>query len=300
MKIAEPKEPKLVEALSGRSRCQTCRQLIEFRAIRIGMPAKHNGISITKWLHPRCFARHGLRCDYAPTDRAHCSGDGSPIRKGEPRLVMFLETCDKVIHQMLYKPPNAASFLRALLALPGVDMRVDAIEGLGELDTVAHRSWVESALAGDAVGTAPIRCAVSSPSEPQKAAHADPLFLDGCTIRVMWPQRCKGKSRVRRGTIFYRPQQSQRKSSYTYMLLTERRSGGLRERKMSWRKLRRRGYEVVSSGRKAPHRWSSAELAAAWARREQGESVQSVALALDRSCVAAESKLQPMGRWGGP
>ena len=149
-------DPQLVEAVSNRSKCQCCGDLIAYRSIRVGMPARHNGISITKWLHPDCFARHGLRVDYAPTDRAHCSGDGSSIGKGEPRLVMFLETCDMVVHQKLYKPLNAAEFLQVLFALPGVNVRPDTIAGFDALETPAHRAWVASALAGRALGPAPI------------------------------------------------------------------------------------------------------------------------------------------------
>ena len=313
--------PQLVPALSGRSKCQFCGELIEFGDIRVGMPAKHNGVSITKWLHPPCFARHGLRCDYAPTDRAHCSGDGSHIRKGEPRLVMFLDSCDAVsgrpltCHQKLYKPPNAASFIRELLALPNVDVRIDTIAGLDALNTPAHRTWVESALAGAAVGPPPVLgCRdlaavpalaadrqLSLPPAQSASVTADPLFLDGCTIRVMWPQRRKGRVRERRGRIFYRPIQSRRKTRNTYTLMTQRRrGGGLRERRTSWEALRSRWFEVVHSAREAPHRWSQLEVAAACTRREKGESVQSVALALGRSSLALESKLRASSSTHGP
>eukprot|EP00966_Prymnesium_polylepis_P110555 2557553-Prymnesium_polylepis.1 len=159
-------DPKIVEAPSSRSKCQTCGEHIEHFSMRIGMPARHNGITVTKWVHPACFVRHNLRCDYAPTDRAHCSGDGSLIGKGEPRIVMFrkrgpgVETgSGSVVHQKVYKPPNAAPFLSDLLALPGVDMSLDDIEGLDTLET-AHREWVVAALEDRAVGPAPVHAAI--------------------------------------------------------------------------------------------------------------------------------------------
>lgn len=310
-------EPQLVEALSGRSKCQACGELITFREMRVGMPAKHNGVSITKWLHPPCFARHGLRCDYAPTDRAHCSGDGSAIRKGEPRLVMFLETCDKVVHQKLYKPPNAAAFLRELFQLPSVGMSINAIEGLDAFEA-PHRTWVEAALSGAAIGPTPIRdsterystreahAATESLSARAAASStstraADPLFLDGCTIRVMWPQRYKGRKRERCGRVFYRPWQPRRKRRNAYVLMTQRRSGGvmpcvMRERRTSGKALCSRELEVLSSPREAPRQWSKSEVAAARLRRERGESVQSVALALGRSMRAVENQLRRLER----
>ena len=280
-------DPKLVEALSNRSKCQACGEFIAFASIRVGMPARHNGVTITKWLHPSCFAAYGLRCDYAPTDRAHCSGDGSPINKGEPRLVMFLESCSKVLHQKVYKPQNAAPFLRELFALPGVALGPGDVEGLDALE-IDHRPWVESALAGHAVGPAP----VSSVSGRVLASEQDPLFLHGCTIRISWPQSRKGLTRMRTGTIHFRPQQPRQKQRNHYLLLTERRSGGLRERKTSWRKLRRRSYEVLTSSRRqAPRRWCDAEISAVRVRHEAGESLDSVARALARTALAVGSKL---------
>ena len=52
-----PPFPQLVEALSNRSKCQACGEFIAYGSIRVGMPARHNGVLITKWLHPECFAR---------------------------------------------------------------------------------------------------------------------------------------------------------------------------------------------------------------------------------------------------
>ena len=43
---------------------------------------------MTKWHHPSCFKLHCLRVDYAPTDRAKDVSDGTPISKGQPRLVI--------------------------------------------------------------------------------------------------------------------------------------------------------------------------------------------------------------------
>ena len=46
------------------------------------------GFTVTKWHHPSCFKLHCLRVDYAPTDRAKDVSDGTPISKGQPRLVI--------------------------------------------------------------------------------------------------------------------------------------------------------------------------------------------------------------------
>ena len=302
-------DPQLVDARSGRSKCQVCGDFIAFGSKRVGLPARHNGITVTKWLHPVCFARHGLRCDYAPTDRAHCSGDGSLIGKGEPRIVMFLESpCgDRVVHQKTYKPQNAASFLGGIFALPNVTVRPDTIEGLESLETAAHRTWVESAVRGLAAGPAPTRTAAerttcedvlgeeASSKSATVRAVADPLFLDGCTIRVKWPQSCRAQARLCRGTIYYMPLQPRRKAANEYLLLLERCERRSSERprahKTSWQKLRKRWYEVVASPRVVSHCWSEAELAAAQKRLENGESFGSVGLALGHSAQAVKTKL---------
>ena len=257
------------------------------------MPARHNGLSVTKWVHPQCFARFCIRCDYAPTDRAHCQGDGSAIRKGEPRCVMFLESpFGKTVHQKTYRCPNAAPFLRDLLALPGVDLRPDSIAGLDELDTADHRAWVVAALAGLPLWGAPAPIREAKPPAA-RGAPDDALFLDGCTIRIQWPQNRKGRARLRTGVVALRALGAQ---GPKYWLHTVRRRGGTRERKTSWSKLRARWYEVVSSPRQAPRRWSAAEVAAARERLASGESAESVGRGLGRSAQAVEAKARGAGK----
>ena len=310
-------DPVLVEAPSGRSRCVCCGEFIPLGSTRVGMPARHNGLSVTKWVHPPCFARFCVRCDYAPTDRARCQGDGSPIRKGEPRLVLFLESpaSGKVVHQKAYKPPNAAPFLRDLCALPGVDVRPDSIAGLDALDTPEHRAWVVAALAGLLPlggAPAPTRDAAAAPPPPLPALAApvaaldDALFLSGCTIRVHWPQPRKGRARLRTGVLTLRTAGGGGGGGGgngngggggggggpKYWLSTERKRGGIRERRTSWGKLRTRWYEVLSSPREAPYRWSAAEVAAARERLASGESAESVGRGLGRSAQAVELKVR--------
>ena len=81
-------DPALVEAPSNRSKCQSCRELIALGSHRVGLPYYHGGFTVTKWHHPSCFKRHCLLVDYAPTDRAKDTSDGTPISKGQPRLVI--------------------------------------------------------------------------------------------------------------------------------------------------------------------------------------------------------------------
>ncbi len=61
---------------------------------RVSFPGRHAGLSVTKWLHPACFAGHCLVVDYAPTGRAKCAGGGRAIGKGEARLVMRIKNCE--------------------------------------------------------------------------------------------------------------------------------------------------------------------------------------------------------------
>ena len=125
---------------------------------RVGMPARHNGLSVTKWLHPLCFAAN-LRVDYAPTGRASCKGDGSKIEKGEPRLLTRYFNClDAVGAQCIFKPRNAASLLEDLrvAGAPVVPAEVDGVKELA----ADHRQSVIDALAG---------------KEPQQEAAPAPL-----------------------------------------------------------------------------------------------------------------------------
>ena len=291
--------PLLVEAPSSRSKCVCCGGAIVLGSTRVGVSARHNGLSVTRWVHPPCFSRFCMRVDYAPTDRAHCQGDGSPIRKGEPRLVVFLESAvsGKTKHQRAYKPPNAAPFLRDLLELPGVDVRPDSIAGLDALDTPEHRAWVVAALSGLPLGGAPAPVRAAPPPPAVAAASGDTLFFDGCKIRVMWPQRRKGRARLRTGVLSLRSGgDGGGVRGPKYWLHTERERGGVRERRTTWGGLRERWYEVLSSPREAPHRWSAAEVAAARERLASGESAESVGRGLGRSALAVEGKARAAGK----
>ena len=80
--------PVIVEAPSHRSKCQSCGEFIALGSYRVGLPYYHGGFTVVKWHHPSCFKRHCLRVDYAPTGRAKDTSDGTPISKGQPRLVI--------------------------------------------------------------------------------------------------------------------------------------------------------------------------------------------------------------------
>ena len=80
--------PVIVEAPSNRSKCQSCGELIALGSYRVGLPYYHGGFTVVKWHHPSCFKRHCLLVDYAPTGRAKDTSDGTPISKGQPRLVI--------------------------------------------------------------------------------------------------------------------------------------------------------------------------------------------------------------------
>ena len=63
-------------------------QVPELWSYRVGLPYYHGGFTVVKWHHPSCFKRHCLLVDYAPTGRAKDTSDGTPISKGQPRLVI--------------------------------------------------------------------------------------------------------------------------------------------------------------------------------------------------------------------
>ena len=69
-------------APTGRSSCKHCKEPIASGSMRVSMPGRHNGLSVNRYLHPACFARHCLALGYAPTDRAKCALAGTPIGKG--------------------------------------------------------------------------------------------------------------------------------------------------------------------------------------------------------------------------
>lgn len=246
-----------------------------------------------KWYHPSCFAHHGLRCDYAPTDRAKCHFDGTPIGKGAPRLVVDIEGANR----LLYKPQNFAPFLSELFEHVRC-VSCEDIAARGEL-LAEHHAWAAAALAGQPVGPTPVG-PTSTSAQTAPARQADPLWLDGCEMEIHWPQSHGdgevGRARLRTGIMYYRPDQARHRERNVYLFVTPRRRGGLRERKTSWRSISQRWHRVLSSphgiGRRC--RWSSAERAAARTRLSSGvgEALESVALSLGRDAAAVEQRLR--------
>ena len=170
--MVAPDKPTLEVASSNRSSCQRCKEKIEKGEMRAGMPSRHNGLSVTKWLKPACLVKN-LRVDYAPTGRAKCKGDGSPIAKGEPRVLFRILDClGNVNSQCIFKPPNAAEYLAELGRCEGVTLDIGAIDGMDELEP-EHRAWTKSALAGgEAVASTPRREAPEKPKAPKKRKAA--------------------------------------------------------------------------------------------------------------------------------
>uniref|UniRef100_A0A7S4BRL1 PARP-type domain-containing protein n=1 Tax=Chrysotila carterae TaxID=13221 RepID=A0A7S4BRL1_CHRCT len=62
--------PTVCVAPTARSKCQSCSEKIESGSQRVGMPARHAGLSVTRWLHPVCFVNN-LLVDTAPSSRAN-------------------------------------------------------------------------------------------------------------------------------------------------------------------------------------------------------------------------------------
>lgn len=203
-------------APTSRSKCQSCKEKIMMDEERVGMPARHAGLcvasnstapaaahshpssvltpprssdrrSVLKWLHPACFAAN-LRVDTAPTNRAKCAGDSTPISLGEPRLLMQLVSrCDgKVTAQKIYKPQNALPFLKELREAGGV-WHAEAIAGVTELPEEV-RAWtvdalLERSLAGRAVPVAP----------PPKKSRAGKKCKDGAVDEASFDDPAKAQ-----------------------------------------------------------------------------------------------------------
>ena len=98
----------------------------------------------------------------------------------------------------------------------------------------------------------------------------DPLLLDGCRVRLLWPQTKAGVTKLRQRTclVQYRPQSGGSgepagcgvPAGRAYVVLVERRSGAPpRERLVSWRTLASRSLATLSSPRASPAgAWSTA------------------------------------------
>ena len=154
-------------APSGRSKCQRCKTPIGLGDMRVSFPGRHNGLSVAKYLKPRCFAKRCLRLDYAPTNRAKCAADGTPISKGEPRLLMQIRNCrGEVSSQKIYRPPSASGFLTELFGLPEcARLTTDHIASYADPE---HREWVADALRGVDVSSRPTP--VRAPAEKGPSA----------------------------------------------------------------------------------------------------------------------------------
>ena len=159
--------PEVFIASSNRSKCYACKESIALGAQRVCMPARSSGLTVTKWVHPACFARC-ICVDLAPTGRASCKGDGTSIEKGTPRVLMRLYTDDGDVKggsQCIYKPHNATDLLSRL---EGVSIDPATVQGVAELESAEHRAYVLKALA-------PLRggSAQAAPARPEKESRPD-------------------------------------------------------------------------------------------------------------------------------
>ena len=138
----------------------------------------------------------------------------------------------------------------------------------------------------------------------------DPLLLDGCRVRLLWPQTKAGVVKLRQRTCLVRFRVKAGGGGIpggrAYVVLVERRSGAPpRERPVSWRTLASRSLAVLSSPRAPPTGpwttgpWSARERAAARARLDAGEEVASVALSLGRTEVSTREEMELGGGGGG-
>ena len=133
----------------------------------------------------------------------------------------------------------------------------------------------------------------SAAEEASASQLQDPMWLDGCSMRIAWPQPRTGRLRDRLGVIYYRPLQPRRRACNVYAIITERAKGrGWRERRTCWAKLAARSYTILSTTRTEPVPWSVAVVTAIRSRREAGESARSVAISLMRTEGAVRSRLK--------
>ena len=172
-KEAVPTKPRIETAKTSRSKCQGCKEPIENGSKRVGFPGRAVGgsLTVTKWLHPACFARN-LVCDYAPTGRAKCAEDGTAIEKGTPRLLMRMISCRGDVNgQKIYKLASAAPFLAELLQLDGVSAAASITALCASLEP-AHRAYAEKALSGADVSGLSVPTCEEPESKPKAKAKA--------------------------------------------------------------------------------------------------------------------------------
>lgn len=169
-------------APSNRSKCQRCKETIEKESTRIGMPARHNGLSVVKWLHPQCFVGECISFDHAPTGRARCAAacERSEIAQGELRLLMDLTSCEgKVTSRKIFHPACAGSLVREMVSLDAcshLSLETICSRGLTE----EPRAWALDALRGADMAGRPVPTAEVKPKRrPKRAREAPAADGDG-------------------------------------------------------------------------------------------------------------------------
>ena len=190
-----PTDVTISEAPSARSKCQACKETILKGTQRVGFPGRHNGatplhsrsehcdadttltgvcacpgLTVTRWVHPVCFANECIMFDFAPTGRAKCSLSGREIAKGQLRLVMGITSCEgKMTSKKIFHPPAAASLTGELLALSDCrDVSVDAL--CASISDKVTRCWASDALRGVDVSSRTVPTCEAKAQPSQKKA----------------------------------------------------------------------------------------------------------------------------------
>uniref|UniRef100_A0A6S9ZY85 Uncharacterized protein n=1 Tax=Chrysotila carterae TaxID=13221 RepID=A0A6S9ZY85_CHRCT len=103
---------------------------------------------------------HCVKFSTAQIRIRRCAGDGTPIAKGEPRLLMRLISCEGDARaQKIYKPQNAYSLIQELRKIEGVgSLKADSIAGMDTLSK-EQQKWVRDALSGKKLDAAKVRTA---------------------------------------------------------------------------------------------------------------------------------------------
>ena len=185
-----PTKPTLQVAASARSSCYICKDKIEKDRLRVGMPARHAGLSVVKWTHPQCFAKL-IRLDKAPTNKAKCTQLGTPIQKNELRVLMELLTaCGDVKSRKIFSIAGAHHFVNRLRNEAQVQISIDKMRGFDDLDeqerervvTVLNGPPIEPPLGGEEEARPPTKKrkfpAVDAPSASDTDDLSDAAIVD--------------------------------------------------------------------------------------------------------------------------
>ena len=171
----EKKEVTISEAPSARSKCQICKEPIAKGDMRVGMPSRHNGLSVVKWIKPACAVSNSIFFDYAPTGRAKCCTSGRTIEKGELRMTMDLFNCEgKYASRNIFFPPAASAIVLELLALEACNGH--SVESLTEsIADDEARSWARDALSGRDVSalSVPVAAPAAKPTKAKRNTGDD-------------------------------------------------------------------------------------------------------------------------------